>query len=139
MSKTCTLFVKTALGAMAALMLFFGLLYYAIAGPPSNPQTPTVIDMAASQSFTVGQVAVGPSAAKLVKAAPTTGHSRFSIIIKNIGSDAFYIGPTSAVTSSTGLKVGASESLTLDRSYSAIYAITGTGDNSTLNYLEEYR
>lgn len=110
----------------------------ALAGPATNPQSPTYQDTAVSPSFSTGQVAILHSVAVPVKAAPATSpKQRYSIVLKNIGTTSIYIGSTSAVTSSTGMKLGASEALTLDRSYSAVYAICGGSDNGTIAYLEE--
>lgn len=137
MSTTGVNAVKRILTVIALLFVVSSL---AFAGPSTNQQTPSYQDTAVSPTFTTNQVAIGHSGAFLVKAAPgTTPKSRFSITIKNIGSYNIYIGSTNAVTSSTGMRIGAGESFTLDRSYSAIYAICGGTDNSTVAYLEEAR
>ena len=121
-----------------AILLIVSFACLAWAGPATNPQTPIYQDTAVSPAFTTNQLAVYHSAARLVKAAPaTTPKQRYSIVLKNIGTTSIYVGSTSAVTSSTGMKLAASEALTLDRSYSAVYAICGGSDNGTIAYLEE--
>lgn len=119
-----------------AVIVFVRFSYDALAGPASPPQTPMVIDSAASSAFTTAQVAMTQAAAA-IKAAPTTGHSRYSITIVNMGTSTVYIGPANTVTSSTGFPLAAGQSITLDRSYSAVYGICATGQTSTVAYIEE--
>lgn len=86
--------------------------------------------------LTANQVSMTQTAA-VIKAAPTTGHYRYSITIRNLdASNTVYLG-ASGVTSSTGFPLKAGESITFDRNFAAIYGICGTGLTATVAYIEE--
>ena len=93
----------------------------------------TPISTALAPHIATNQVAMTEAAA-LIKAA---NPSRRSLVICNAGSNTFYIGETSGVTSSNGFPVFASSCITLDRSLSAVYGICAGGKTSTAAYLEE--
>ncbi|MHC1726512.1 MAG: hypothetical protein AB9866_10960 [Syntrophobacteraceae bacterium] len=84
------------------------------------------------------QVAVS-DAATLIKATPATSEYRYSIIVKNTGANTVWIGSSRGVTSANGFPLTAGQYLTLDRSWSDVYAICGAGLASTIAYLEEAR
>lgn len=106
------------------------------AGPPTNPQTPTIVDTAALPGFNTDQVSMNGTA-KVICAAPATGHSRGSVIIYNPSDVTLYIGK-STVTTSTGFPIPAGASVVLDRTYAAIYGVITTG-TATVSYIEEAR
>ncbi len=95
-------------------------------------QAATGITTVIKQGFVTGQVSVDGTA-DLVRAQMGT---RASIVITNIGLNTCYIGPASTVTTSTGKRLQADESITLDRNWGAVYAITA-GGNTTVDFLEE--
>lgn len=81
-----------------------------------------------------GTVAVADSAS-LIKAGVTT---RRSITIQNNhATQTLHIGNTSAVTTSTGLKIAAGASFTIEDYNGPIYGIA-SGADTTTNYFETY-
>ena len=87
-------------------------------------------------AINVGQVGMTQTAA-VIKAAPATGHYRYSIVIRNLDTaNTVYLGEAS-VTSGTGLPLKAGEGISLDRNMAAIYGICGTGLTATVAYFEE--
>ena len=121
------------------VFLVFSLFLLAHAGPTQGqPQTPVYIDSAIASTFATNQVSMTASAA-IIKAAPTSGHYRYRITIKNCGAKTVYLGSTSAVTSSTGYTLATNEVIVLSGNYSDIYGICGGTDTSTVCYLEEGR
>jgi len=73
------------------------------AGPPQgSPQTPVQVETALAPTFTTEQVSMTGTAAIIV-AAPTAGQYRYSVTIKNIGTEDVYIGSSGSVTASTGI------------------------------------
>ena len=125
----------SAVVALAVLFLFGT--FQVLAGPSPTPQTPIATDTAIAPSFTTGQVSMN-STAKVIKAAPTTGHSRYSVILQNIGSVSVYVGATNSITTSTGFPIQPGASLLIDRNYGVIYGITGSS-TSIISYFEEAR
>jgi hypothetical protein len=76
-------------------------------------------------------------AVAVIKAAPTSGHYRYSILIRNMdAANTVYVGG-STVTATTGFPLKAGESMTLDRNFAAVYGICGTGLTATVAYIEE--
>jgi len=97
------------------------------AGPPQgSPQTPVQVETALAPTFTTGQVSMTGTAAIIV-AAPTAGQYRYSVTIKNIGTEDVYIGSSGSVTASTGYLLATKEAITLDRSYGTIWGICVSG------------
>jgi hypothetical protein len=85
---------------------------------------------------TANQVSMTATAA-VIKAAPATGHYRYSITIRNLdAANTVYIGIV-GVTSSTGFPLKPYEAITLDRNSAAIYGICATGLTATVSYIEE--
>ena len=77
------------------------------------------------------------AAAAVIKAAPATGHYRYSITIRNLDTtNTVYIGG-SGVTAATGYPIKSGESFTLDRNFAAIYGICDTGLTASVAYFEE--
>lgn len=93
---------------------------------------PTQITTAIGTESTYGQVDVS-STATLVAAYSS---DRRSLLIVNQGSVACWVGTDASVTTSTGVKLTAGNSMVLDRTSVAIYAITET-DNTTVGYIKE--
>lgn len=84
-------------------------------------------------TLNVGAVSV-TTTATLVK---TSNTNRVSIIIQNLGpSSDIYVGPTSAVTTATGLRVSANDSLDGIVYTGTLYAITAVG-SADVRYFEE--
>jgi len=86
---------------------------------------------ALSTSITTSQVVVSNSAT-LIKASNT---SRRSLIIRNHGSVAVYVG-NSGVTTSIGMILNQYDALSFDKNTAAIYGITSSG-TSTVSFVEE--
>jgi len=109
------------------------------AGPPQgSPQTPVQVETALAPTFTTEQVSMTGTAAIIV-AAPTAGQYRYSVTIKNIGTEDVYIGSSGSVTASTGYLLATKEVITLDRSYGAIWGICVSGKTTTVAYVKESR
>ena len=89
------------------------------------------VSTAVASSFTTGQVSVTTSATQIV----ASNSSRRSVIIRNQGGTDMYIGG-STVTTSNGLLLKASETITLDRNTAAIYGVVASG-STTAGYLQE--
>lgn len=81
-------------------------------------------------SFNTGQVSVGTSVT-LIKDANS---NRLSVILLNMGSTIVYIGPSSKVSSSTGIPLLQNTALALNYT-GAIYGISSSGTN-VVAYLE---
>jgi hypothetical protein len=92
------------------------------------------VNTAISPVGSYNQVAVDNTATLI-----TAAGGRVSIIVRNIGAADVYIGLDNSVTTSTGflLQTSGKESVTLDRTTSAIYAICGGSDNTTVSYIKE--
>jgi hypothetical protein len=109
------------------------------AGPQEGyPQPAVVVDTAMAPTLITNQVAMTSNAA-VIKAAPATGHYRYSITIKNTGLNTVWIGPANTVSKTTGYPLLPGERYTADRSYSALYGICDTALTSTMAYIEEAR
>lgn len=91
------------------------------------------VTTASSASIMANQITVDTTLGGIL--IRTANHSRRSIIIRNQGGTDAYIGPH-GLTIATGLLVKAGESVSLDRSTSAIYGIVAAG-STTMAYLEE--
>jgi hypothetical protein len=82
------------------------------------------------------QVAITASPT-LIKAAPSTGHYRYSITIRNLDSaNSIYLG-NSSVNTAAGFPLKANEALTTDRNFAAIYGICSANQTATAAYFEE--
>lgn len=87
-------------------------------------------------TITPNQISVGATAT-VIKAAPSAGHYRHSILIKNTDTtNTVYIG-ASGVTTGTGFPLKPGETMTLDRNYAAVYGICAGGITVVVAYLEE--
>ena len=114
-----------------AVILFVGMIgaapsLLAIGGIPE-------VSTAVSPKSSCGQVAVDNTATLI-----TAAKGRHSLVIRNVGAADVYIGFDNTVTASTGflLQAAGKEAMALDRTTSAVYAITSSG-NSTVSYLKE--
>lgn len=92
------------------------------------------VNTAISPVGSYGQVTVDNTATLIAAAG-----GRVSITLRNTGANDVYIGLSSTVGTDNGFLLQAStkESITLDRTTSAIYGICGGADNTTVSYLKE--
>jgi len=76
-------------------------------------------------------------AAAVIRLAPTSGHYRHSLVIRNLdAANTVYLGAFN-VTSTNGFPLKAGETITLDRNYATVYGICAAGLTATVAYLEE--
>lgn len=88
----------------------------------------------ASGQAAYGTASIGAAAALLVAA---RGRRESVIIQNNHATQTLHIGSDLSVTTSTGLKIAAGGSLTLEGYQGDVYAI-GSGAATTANYFESY-
>lgn len=81
-----------------------------------------------------GTASIGGTATRLVAA---RARRESTIIQNNHATQTLHIGGDSSVTTSTGMKIAAGGSLTLDGYQGDIWAI-GSGAGTTANYFELY-
>jgi hypothetical protein len=86
-----------------------------------------------AMSGTSGTVTVATTATLIAAAKP----SRKSILIQNVSAQDVYVGYTSAVTTSTGIKISAGSGMSDDLYTGAIYGIV-SATTSDVRYAEVY-
>jgi len=88
-----------------------------------------------SSTITADQVTVDDTGGGILIIAANA--NRKSVIIRNLGADDMYVGPTATLTTATGMLVKMDESIVLDRTTAAIYGITAAAGSTTVAYIEE--
>jgi hypothetical protein len=129
---------KTILFIFCIALLLMPTIAFAV--DPIELSRPTIqwMKTALSPSVNAASVSIGTAApGYLIKAAPSAGHYRYSIAIRNTDTtNTVYLG-ASGVTSSTGFPLKAGETFVMDRNYAAIYGICAAGLTATVAYFEE--
>jgi hypothetical protein len=93
---------------------------------PNSPSSAST-NPVGSGSFATSQASIGTSASLIVAARTgSAGVGRISVTIVNTGTATIYYGPTSGVTTSTGMPLGAGAAAT-EGTTAAIYGISATG------------
>ena len=114
------------------ILIVFGLVSYVCAQGPA--QNPVWVKTSIGTIATPAQINVTGSATLIVA---TPARFRYSLVITNPSSTVtVYIGTDATVTTTTGFPILPLQTLTIDRSYPAIYGIT-SGTTVRVGYLEE--
>ena len=129
--------MKTAILVIFLVIFSVG---FATAGPGGTDQRAILTDSAIGTTGSTSIVAMGQTAA-IIKAAPSGKNVRYALTVKNMGSNAIYIGFSSSITPGTdlnsGFQLNPGQWYTFDKNYSSIYGICASGLTSTANYIEE--
>ena len=110
--------MKKTLFAVIIAATVVGLCVTLFAAGPDTPQTPLWTTTAVAPTFTTGQVAIaatGAPATQIIAAPVATAPTARSLTLTNTGTVTIWIGPTNAVTTSTGKSLPAGATLTIDR------------------------